>query len=324
MKKLLVLAAFAAMLVSCQKDNNPASEGVPMKLIADIGEITRVTYEPDGNVLKASWEASETISVVTLDGSGQLVCVDNFTSTGAAGRATAEFSGTFNGGDSPAKVIVIYPALTKNGAGKYESAPYYNHAGAEVSFLYDAAVGSEFIQGSSHLLKQNADNDASHLRNYCILSGVVNKDDIKTNTLNVTLSHEMIVLKVTATFPASMKGKPLQSMVIDSYDSTDAEKGWSRSSSWEYLDIPGNPLCGRGSGYRSDWKLYANNITIPDSGVVTLYFVNFTLNDMEVGDKLVFTATVDDVECNTATKTFTANTSFDKGKMYRVSITIPE
>ena len=324
MKKLLVLAAFAAMLVSCQKDNNPASEGVPMKLIADIGEITRVTYEPDGNVLKASWEASETISVVTLDGSGQLFCVDNFTSTGAAGRATAEFSGTFNGGDSPAKVIVIYPALTKNGAGKYESAPYYDHTGSERSFLYDGAEGSVYIQGANYTLKQTADNDASHLRNYCILSGVANKDDLKANTLNVTLSHEMIVIKVIATFPAAMKGKPLQSMMISSFDKTDAKKGWSRSNSWEYIDIPSEHIVGRGGGYNNIWNLYANNIVIPDSGIVSLYFVNYRLNDMEVGDKLVFTATVDDVDCTPATKTFTANTSFDKGKIYRVSVTIPE
>lgn len=332
MKKVFVLAAFAAVLaVSCQKNEAPVGEpaqipiekpaGIPMKLVASIGDVSKITYEPDGNVLKSNWEANETISVVTMNGSGQLVCVDNFTSTGAAGREKAEFSGTFSGGSSPAKVMVVYPALIDNGAGKYETVPYYDFGGIERSFLYGAEVGSLYIQGNSNTLKQTADNDVSHLKNYCILSGAPNIDDIKTNTINVTLSHEMIVLKVVATFPDSMKGKTLEAMEIDSFDSTDAVKGWSRSSSWEYLDIPNNPICGRGSGYNDDWSLYAN-IVIPDSGKVTLYFVNFTLNDMVAGDKLKFIATVDGAACNIATKTFTANKSFDKGKVYRMSVTL--
>ena len=326
MKKVFVLAAFVAVLaVSCQKNEKqtPEQKGVPMTLVASIGDATKVTYEPDGNVLKTNWEATETISVVTLNGSGQIVCVDNFTSTGVAGRAKAEFTGTYNGGVSPAKVIVVYPALTDNGLGKYESAPYHDNTGAEYSFLYNGEVGSEYIQGKSQPLKQTADNDASHLKNYCVLGGIADKDDIKTNTLNVTLANEMIVLKVVATFPAAMKGKTLQSMNIASKNSSDSPKGWSRGGSWEYIDFPSNHIEGRGSSYNANWTLYAN-IVIPDSGTVTLYFVNFLLNDMAAGDKLVFTATVDDVESNTATKTFNSAATFDKGKIYRMSVTIPE
>ncbi len=327
MKKIFALAAFAVVLaVSCQKNDTPATDqkpaGIPMKLIADF-DATKITYAPDGNVLKASWEATETISVITLDEQEQLVCIDNFTSTGAVGREKAEFTGTFNGGDSPAGVIVIYPALSDNGAGQYATAPYIDRYGNEHSFIYDAEVGSEYIQDNAQDLKQAADNDASHLKNYCILSGVANIADIKTNTLNVTLSHEMIVLKVTATFPDALKGKTLQKMIIASFDSSDNIKGWSRRGSWEYINIPSIHLNGPGSIWSNTWDLYADFV-IPDSGIATLYFVNIKLQDMEAGDKLKFTATVNDVECTPVFKTFNADKTFDKGSIYRISVTIPD
>lgn len=329
MKKVFVLTAFAAVLaVSCQKNENNVTEqkpqGVPMTLVASIGDATKVSYEPDGNVLKTNWEASETISVITLDGSGCLVTVDNFTSTGAAGRTKAEFTGTFTGGSTPAKVIVIYPALNYDGVKYYSSDTYTDYSSSATSFLYNAEVGSEYIQGNCQPLRQTSDNNASHLKNFCVMDGVANTDDIKNNTLNVTLSNEMIILKVTATFPDALKGKNLYSMTIQRYDSSDNIQGWSRGHSWEYLDLPGNGgIVARGSGYRSAWTLYSN-IDIPDSGVVTLYFANHLLDDLAIGDKLNFTATVAGSDYGPATKTLTGAASFDKGKIYRMTVTIPE
>lgn len=332
MKKTLLLAAFAAIaFISCQKNETPAEEpavipveeaaGIPMKLVAEI-PATKVSYAPDGNVLKASWEATETISVVTLDGSGCLVTVDHFTSTGAAGRTKAEFSGTFNGGSSPASVIVIYPALIAGGGGKYASVPYTDHTSAEKSVLYDAAVGSEYIQGNFQPLKQTSDNDASHLENFCVMSGDVDIADIKNNILTATLSHEMTILKVIATFPDAAKGQTLTLMEINAYDSTDAPASMERSHSWEYINIPDNPLMGRGSGYKEFSKLYCN-ITIPDSGVVTLYFANCLFADQAIGNKWKFTAHVGaGLDTYVATKTFKAAASFDKGSIYRVSASL--
>ena len=327
MKKFLVFAVIAAVAaVSCQKNEIPASDpgqGVPMKLIARIGDATKVTYEPDGNVLKANWEATETISVVTLNGSGELVAVDNFTSTGAAGRNKAEFTGTFTGGATPARVIVIYPALVYDGVQYYNTVPYTDYSGTERHALYNGEVGSMFIQGNFTQLKQTADNDASHLENYCIMSGVANTEDIKTNTLDATLSNHMIVLKVTATFPDALKGKTLSQMVINTTDDTDADKGWKRGQSWEYIDIPGNGgIWGAGSAYLSSWTLYSN-IVIPATGVVTLYYVGFDFNDLDAGDKLKFTATVDATEYGPAVKTLASALSLDKGKIYRMTVTIP-
>lgn len=328
MKKVFVLALFAAILAfSCQKNENPTLEkkGVPMKLIADFNKDTKVTYAPDGNVLKTSWEATETISVLTLNGAGKLQTVDNFTSIGEAGRTTAEFTGTFTGGADPVKVVVIYPALIYDGYSYYSTDMFTDRSGSHWSILYNAQIGSEYIQGRRSDLKQTADNDASHLRNYCVMDGVANKSDIKSNILNVTLSNEMTVIKVTATFPDAMKGKTLNSMEIRGWNNAESdEKGWVRSASWEYVDLPGNDgICGRGGGYNSNVKLYSN-FEIPASGVVTLFYVNHKFGDLEVGDKLKFTATVNDTEQSPATKTVTSAVSFEKGKIYRMSVTIPD
>lgn len=327
MKKILAFAVIAATVaVSCQKNEVPASEqsqGVPMTLVANIGGNTKVTYEPDGNVLKTSWEASETISVVTLDDAGKLVAVDNFTSSGTAGRVQAEFTGVFTGGPSPAKVIVIYPALNYDGSRYYKTTPYKNYEGKDFSALYNAEVGSEYIQGNFDLLKQTEDNDASHLRNYCIMDGVANKDDIKANTLNVTLSNQMIVLKLTASFPDAMKGKTLSKMNIQTTDGSDVNKNWSYNDSWEYLDIPKYDIIGRGSGPIHIWDLYSD-IVIPASGSVTLYFVGWNFSKLEAGSKLKFTATVDGANYGPAVKTLSGDLQLEKGNIYRMTVTIPE
>ncbi len=336
MKKTLLLAAFAAIaFISCQKNETPAEEptgdpvevstGIPMKLVAEI-PAPKVSYTPDGNVLKASWEATETISVVTLDGTGdgaRVVAIDNFTSTGAAGRAKAEFTGTFTGGNSPACVIVIYPALSESGGGKYATDSYTDHTSAARSVLYDAAVGSEYIQANFQALKQTSDNDASHLENYCVITGNVDIDDIKNNLLTASLSHEMTVLKVTATFPSAAKGQTLTEMDIEAYNSTNPTYSYmARDHSWNYVNLPVAHLVCSGSGYNKITKLYCN-FPIPDTGVATLYFVNCRFADQAIGNKWKFTAHVGaGLDTYVAEKTFKAAASFDKGSIYRVSASL--
>lgn len=333
MKKTLLLAAFAAIaFISCQKNETPVEEpavtpvevsaGIPMKLVAEI-PATKVSYVPDGNVLKASWNATETISVVTLDGTGDgahIVAIDNFTSTGASGRAKAEFTGSFTGGSTPACVIVIYPALIAGGGGKYASDPYTDHTSAAKSVLYDAAVGSEYIQANFQALKQTSDNDASHMENYCVMAGNVDIDDIKNNLLTASLSHEMTVLKVTATFPAAAKGQTLTEMDIEAYNSTNPTYSYmARDHSWNYVNLPVAHLVCSGSGYNKITKLYCN-FPIPDTGVATLYFVNCKFADQAIDNTWTFTAHVGaGLDTYVATKTFKSAASFDKGSIYRVS-----
>ena len=177
-KYLLAIVAIAATLVSCQKNENPTPEkkGVPMTLKASInGNIgSKVTYTPGAvSGLKVDWEATEHISVVTLNGSGYTVAIDDFVSTGAAGRTEATFTGTFTGGDNPT-VIVIYPALTEYTTGCFGTPEYSRYDGASTRLLSDmwpTDPGTDrYFASQLTELKQTADNNTAHLQNILLMT----------------------------------------------------------------------------------------------------------------------------------------------------------
>ena len=307
MKKTIMFAAMAVLTaVSCQKKEEPA--GIPMKLVAEI-PATRVSYSPDGNVLKTCWKANETISVITLDGTGsgaRIVAIDNFTSTDQGGSTSAEFTGTFTGGSDPVQVIVLYPALTVKKGNEYATDPYTDYTASAVSVIYEAKIGSEYI-----------DTDFEPL-----MAGNVDLGDLKNNTLTATLAHEMTVLKLTATFPEEARGKTLNQMEIRVFDSDDNLNSLERRHSWNYVNLPDYRLTCPGSGYNAYSRLYCNFV-IPETGEVTLYFANCSFADQEAGNKWKFTATVvDQAGTFVATKTFKEGISFDKGAVYRLSVTL--
>ena len=103
MKKIFALALIALFAFSCQVQeevvNNQDTEvevvGVPMQLTASLG--TKATYALEGGLLKPTWDANETISLVTWTKSSTIV-VDNFTYSGDAGKTSVTFTGTFTGG----------------------------------------------------------------------------------------------------------------------------------------------------------------------------------------------------------------------------------
>ena len=130
MKKysLIIVAASLALFSSCQvtleelaqDTEEPAIEvierpGIPMTVTASLGGDTKATYALDGGLLKTTWDATETISVITYKSSA-IYSVDNFTYSGAAGVSSAEFSGTFTGGEIGAfdDVWLVYPAITED------------------------------------------------------------------------------------------------------------------------------------------------------------------------------------------------------------------
>lgn len=331
MKKMILFAAMAAAaVVSCQKSDLPSekteTKGIPMSLTADFAE-TKLSYTPDGNVLKSSWDATETISVLTFDGSGKLATVDNFTSTGVAGRTKAEFTGTFTGGASATNVIAVYPALVDNGAGKYETMPYTDHTGSAQSYLHSGAIGSEYIQSRIYTLKQTSNNDASHLANFCISTGSVNLANIKSNSLSVSLQNMMMVLKVIATMPAATKGKTLSQLVIKPYDNAGTPLTFSdglmgRSSSWEYADLVYGGLAAPGSGWQDSATLFAN-FEVPESGEVVFYLANPRYADRKAGEKWGFEVFYwDGSEQSTGEvfKTFPKNVDFERGRVYRMNV----
>ena len=332
-KTLLFIAAAVAALVSCQtkqetvnENTVPEVKGVPMTLEASFSGATKTTFTPDGSGLKQTWDATESISVVTLSSSGNggaLVSVDTFTSTGAAGRTDATFSGTFTGGETPAFVMAVYPAWEFSGSSYHT--PEYNNGSNNI--LWDARVGSEYCQSDYNELTQTADNNLDHFTNFCLIAGAVNIDDIKLGTLTTTLSNIMSVIKIVATFPDSYKGKALTSLEISGYDSTDNEKGFFCWDSWEWLNIADTPYLSPGSGSNTNNNLLIHcSFDVPDSGVATIYMpCNFgDSKDFAAGDYWNLTAKVNSVNLGPVKKTFTKDVSLTRGKMYTVNVTFTE
>lgn len=266
---------FTLLLCSCAKtpDPLPGGNGIPMTLTVDLGTGTKVAYTPDVESVKSSWEADETISVVTLSSAtdGAIVAVDNFTSSGTAGRSRAEFTGTYTGGTEPAKVIVIYPALTKNGD-KYELPPYTDGDGNPQILLSGAAVGNAYFYASSNkALKQTANNDCSHLNNYCVATGIVNTEKIATNELSATLKNIPVVFKMGIFIEPVFAGVNIQKIVIESYNDKGKPSEMFNSASWEYADIEAHGISTPGTVKVSNTTLKCG-FAVPADGFVTAFF----------------------------------------------------
>ena len=328
-KTLFCLTVLTAALVSCQKNEMPASEevrGIPMTLTASLpGElVTKTTVSPDVTGLKSTWDAEESISVVTLDETGKLLSVDTFTSIGDAGRTNAEFAGEFHGGDSPAKVIVIYPALEETG-GFYRTPAYKAYDGDSYSLLSNASKGSyEFSATDNRPMRQASDGDFAHFKNYCVMTGNVNLTDIQSNKLTVTLRNLTTVLKIVATLPESCKGKGLSQIIINSYDDDGA--------------TPRNIFSGVGGtavdmekwGYNPEgnrkytWSI-CSNIIVPETREVTIYMPVIGMDGAknEIGDIWSMSADVSG-SSKPAAKVFGKEVTYKAGKMYTVHVTFSE
>ena len=108
---LLTNAIFA--FSACNKESIPVQQaGIPLTINTTIGTPTKTAYEydSDGGTMDVSWNADETISVISFNESG-ITAIDEFSSSGEAGRDKAEFSGTWNGNPGD-RVICLYPALS--------------------------------------------------------------------------------------------------------------------------------------------------------------------------------------------------------------------
>ena len=303
------LAVLSVMLVACQNIELPAPEevqGIPMTLTAGLtGEPgTKTTVTPDGSGLKSTWDADEAISVVTLDGDGKAVAIDNFTSSGEAGRTSADFSGSFTGGENPVKVIVIYPSLEKQADDSYQNA-----------VLSQIKIGDNQCQWNVYGLRQTGNGDLSHFKNYCVMTGNVNLTNIKSNTLTVKLRNMMTVIKVVAQFPDDWKEKSLESLkILDN-----AHRGVFGAGGAAELDIEQH---GFPSGLTSDQVLLYTSFAIPSSGTATLYIPVSGMKGKSnyMGDWWQITAVQNGGTTTVANLEFSKAVGYQAGKMYTVNV----
>lgn len=108
------MTACSAVLISgCQKSTLELKTGCPLTIRASVvkptGTKTMYDYDDVERTLEGFWDSYETITVVSF-GQGGISAVDEFVSTGEAGRKKAEFSGTWTGNEGD-KIICLYPSV---------------------------------------------------------------------------------------------------------------------------------------------------------------------------------------------------------------------
>ena len=130
MKKIFIFAcAFAALLASsCENkeiltENAPErvqTQGVLMTLNVNLGAPdaqnapARSAYEEEGNVLKATWSAGDSIAVISFNANSQTATVrsiDKFALTSGSGTSEGVFEGYFTGSDAE-RIVCYYPPIS--------------------------------------------------------------------------------------------------------------------------------------------------------------------------------------------------------------------
>ncbi len=325
-KSIILLAVVSASLVSCSKTEESRLEvksGIPMSISASFSDLTKTSTVADGNVLKTTWDAVDTISIVTLDAleKGQVVAIDNFTSSGTAGRSFATFTGTFTGGASPKKVIAIYPALKKDG-GKYRTAQHYalnTKGGLRSSILSDIEIGKNVAKMNvEYPFCQEKNDECAHLKDYCLMVGNADVSKIKSGKLSVSLKNLMMVIKVQATFPDDCKNQLLKEVWIG-----DARNMFIFESS-AYVDLDASPFFGSSAQiHRTRYFKMPTSFKIPDSGIVTVYMPCAPLGKLTTECSWIFTTKVGEGE-NAHYVFFeplvgNKEVTFEAGKVYRIN-----
>ena len=178
MKKILFMIIASSMLCACSEEAEQivsAKKGVELTMSATIGKPaeTRTTYTRETVGMTVDWEAEEKITLVSFDETG-ITAIDNFTSSGTAGREKAEFTGIWNGkaGD---KVICLYPALSPT---------------AETTLFANVTAGSTSI--NVNFPEHQLTTDISKIKNWDIMIGSVS---ISGGTAHVTLDKKTAVLE---------------------------------------------------------------------------------------------------------------------------------
>ena len=330
MKKLnnILLAGLALVAaVSCSKTETPAEQpeesvGVPMTLTATIGgPETKMTMAEDGNALKATWDASEKISVITYTGSGDGVrvqTIDTFEYSGTAGVKSADFTGTFTG-DAANNIWVVYPALEYDSVkGDHRSASGLLYGVKKESDGGDYKIYINYWGGS---YTQTANADPSFLVDN-LLTGT---GTVSGSALTVDLKPAFGVLKMTLTLPAAADGGPVYGVQVTTNNSIFRSAG-----SDSFTNIPDLAY----GSYTTSGKIALNGATgiaVPADRKLVCYMPILPRGSFGTGGitalqvqvaKAYTTGGIFWGGAYSATKTLTANPAIaaEAGKMYRMEL----
>lgn len=310
MKKIIIALSIALVVLSAceKKEIAPAqkSEGIAMTLKANIADNTKATVVAGATGLKTIWDANEKISVITLDASGNLLTVDTFTSSNAAGATSASFSGVFTG-DPSNKIRCYYPALAYD----EENTDYRSSTG----LLYEFKTGSPYFRFSISST-QTGSNATDAVSSAMILRGEATVSD---GELNTTLNHFISALKLSADLSAASELATITGVMISSSESVFGSSDWSVASDYEGYEnkSAGSVLL----------HIFTSKIDNPND-LVAYIPTGLSHKSLDVGDTWKISFFGKDASSNkvsyTATKTFSKKPSFAAGVCYPISVSAAE
>ena len=282
----LILAASCSK-TPLEKQEDGTCNPVELSFYASIGDNvdTRLTYTPDGNVLKSSWNKTyDKLSLVSLDSYGNVVSSDIFTAQSSGKKV--KFSGTYTNSKKASSIIIYYPAFSE-GEGPYysPSTGRYNKYSSHGPFGMD---GSELILNEDVPVQQSSNGNLGLMGYFSLMTALINADDLLIyfkNDIAISLIHSTYIIKAELKMPEwkDQNGDPLGTYVtrVNMYASnpsvlTYSGKGYmcKNGSLWGGFGTPQQSMSlALGNIRQSDGQPVGFNA---DAGeTITVYMVGF-------------------------------------------------
>lgn len=282
----LILAASCSK-TPLEKQEDGTCNPVELSFYASIGDNvdTRLTYTPDGNALKSSWNKTyDKLSLVSLDSYGNVVSSDIFTAQSSGKKV--KFSGTYTNSNKASSIIIYYPAFSE-GEGPYysPSTGRYNKYSSHGPFGMD---GSELILNEDVPVQQSSNGNLGLMGYFSLMTALINADDLLINFKNdiaISLIHSTYIIKAELKMPEwkDQNGDPLGTYVtrVNMYASnpsvlTYSGKGYmcKNGSLWGGFSTPQQSMSlALGNIRQSDGQPVGFNA---DAGeTITVYMVGF-------------------------------------------------
>ena len=292
-KTFLILCCLSLILAaSCsktplEKQEDGTCNPVELSFYASIGDNvdTRLTYTPDGNALKSSWNKTyDKLSLVSLDSYGNVVSSDIFTAQSSGKKV--KFSGTYTNSNKASSIIIYYPAFSE-GEGPYysPSTGRYNKYSSHGPFGMD---GSELILNEDVPVQQSSNGNLGLMGYFSLMTAHINADDLLIylkNDIAISLIHSTYIIKAELKMPEwkDQNGDPLGTYVtrVNMYASnpsvlTYSGKGYmcKNGSLWGGFGTPQQSMSlALGNIRQSDGQPVGFNANAGET--ITVYMVGF-------------------------------------------------
>lgn len=282
----LILAASCSK-TPLEKQEDGTCNPVELSFYASIGDNvdTRLTYTPDGNALKSSWNKTyDKLSLVSLDSYGNVVSSDIFTAQSSGKKV--KFSGTYTNSKKASSIIIYYPAFSE-GEGPYysPSTGRYNKYSSHGPFGMD---GSELILNEDVPVQQSSNGNLGLMGYFSLMTALINADDLLIyfkNDIAISLIHSTYIIKAELKMPEwkDQNGDPLGTYVtrVNMYASnpsvlTYSGKGYmcKNGSLWGGFGTPQQSMSlALGNIRQSDGEPVGFNANAGET--ITVYMVGF-------------------------------------------------